>query len=181
MTKAPRNPKPTLTVASSNTPEDVTLTTPVKQAASKPMSKASESALPETTFSPELLSKILNELTETKKQLTGLMAERQAKPSVSTGDKINLSDKNDKDCIRIFKKAGFKEPLTPRVNILTFRKWVENGYRPVEKSKALKVNNLRLWHVSQVRPLTKAEIKAAKDQSKAADLRREGSPILELQ
>ena len=94
--------------------------------------------------------------------------------------KVDLSAKNDADCIRIFKKAGFKEPLTPRVNILTFRKWVENGYRPVEKSKALKVNNLRLWHVSQVRPLTKDEIKAAKTQLAAAKLRREGRPELEL-
>ena len=85
--------------------------------------------------------------------------------------KPDLSAKNDLDCIRIFKKAGFKD-LQPRVNILTFRKWTEQKRRPVEKSKAYRINNLRLWHFDQTRPMTAAEIKAAKEQPEAAANRK---------
>jgi hypothetical protein len=61
----------------------------------------------------------------------------------------------------------------PHVNILTFNKWAEKGYRPIEGSKSLKVKNLRLFHVSQVRKLTADEVKAAKDQSADAVARHD--------
>jgi hypothetical protein len=158
MSKTPRNPngpKPTLTVASSNTPQDVALTKLVKQAASNPK----VAKLPAATFSPEKLAELLNEITALRRETAELKAAAVAPAKPATG-KPDLSAKNDADCVRIFKKAGFKD-LQPRVNILTFRKWTEHGYRPLEGSNALRVNNLRLWHVSQVRALTPAEIKAA--------------------
>jgi hypothetical protein len=67
------------------------------------------------------------------------------------------------------------------VNVLTFNLWLAKGFKPLEGSKAVRVQNLRLWHESQVRPLSAAEVKAAKEQLAAVKLRREGNPALELQ
>jgi hypothetical protein len=117
------------------------------------------------TFSPEKMAEILNEITETRKLVAEQMAEiaalkaRPAKAQAANGQSV--SAKNDLACLRIFKKAGFKD-VKPRENVLTFNRWVEQGRRPVEGSKSLKVSGLRLFHVSQTRPLTAEERGAAK-------------------
>jgi hypothetical protein len=132
-------------------------------------------ALPEPTFSPEMLSKLLNEMTEQRKFIAELMAERQilnaaasaAKPAktqtLSVAGKSEKVIKNELECIRAFKKLGIAN-VVPKVNVLTFNKWLERGLRPLEGSKAVRVQNLRLWHETQVRPLTKEETKKAREQ-----------------
>lgn len=60
--------------------------------------------------------------------------------------------------VKAFKKKGLKEAqIKPRVNVLTFNRWVEKGYRVKEGEQAVKVKNLRLFHETQVRPLTEDE------------------------
>jgi hypothetical protein len=81
--------------------------------------------------------------------------------------------------VRAFKRLGIKD-IQPHVNVLTFRKWTEAGYRPKEGSKAVKVANLRLWHVSQVRALTKEEIKAMKAQPAAAEARKAKANVVSI-
>lgn len=62
----------------------------------------------------------------------------------------------NKACITAFKRAGFGT-VVPRVDVLTFKAWVAKGFRPIEGSKAVKVKQFRLFHKSQVRPLTADE------------------------
>jgi hypothetical protein len=50
-----------------------------------------------------------------------------------------------------------------------------DGLRPMEGSKSLRVGNLRLFHKSQLRPLTMEEKQAAKAQSEAAVARHTAS------
>ena len=45
---------------------------------------------------------------------------------------------------------------------------------PFEGSKSLKVNSLRLFHVSQTREIAKEELKAIRQQQEAAVARHEG-------
>lgn len=60
--------------------------------------------------------------------------------------------------VKAFKKKGLKEArIKPRINVLTFNRWVEKGYRVKEGEQAVKVKNLRLFHETQVRPLTEDE------------------------
>ncbi len=101
------------------------------------------------------------------------------KPAVATNGHSTKSAENEWKTKKVFAKAGFKDPQ-PNVNILTFNRWIAKGFRPVEGSKSLKVNNLRLFHVSQVRPLSKEEIKAMKAQSEAADKRQKSANVTEL-
>ncbi len=77
-----------------------------------------------------------------------------AKPS----GKSEQSLRNEKLAKTAFKKIGIND-AEPHVNVFTFGKWVEKGFRPIEGTKAVKVKNLRLFHVSQVRPLTEKDEK----------------------
>lgn len=130
---------------------------------------------PPATFSPEALAALLNEVTEGRKLMAAQMAEltalkakvADAPAKISIGGKSDKAVQNELATIRAFKRLGIKD-IQPHKNVLTFRKWTEAGYRPKEGSKAVKVANLRLWHISQCRPMTAAELKAAKDQPAAA-------------
>jgi uncharacterized protein (DUF4415 family) len=131
-----------------------------------PTKSPSTKSRPAVTFSPEAVQAILDQVAKEREAMAASMAElaalkaQAAKPSAATNGKSDVSAKNDLAVLRTFKRQGFKD-IQPRVNVLTFRKWLEHGYRPKEGSKAVKVSNLRLWHVSQVRPLTKEEISEA--------------------
>jgi hypothetical protein len=137
-------------------------------------------ANPPVTFSPEELQRVIAQATAAAvaEATASLKAEMQAalaaKPSVA--GKPDRSAENLATTIRAFKRLGIKD-IQPHVNVLTFKKWTEAGYRPKEGSRAVKVANLRLWHVSQVRALTKEEIKTMKAQGDAAIKRHEGSVV----
>jgi hypothetical protein len=145
---------------------------------------------PPVTFSPEMLAQIVNELTESRRLIAELMADKAkaaampATPAktakVSVAGKTEKVIKNELDAIRAFKKIGISN-VQPKVNVLTFNKWLERGFRPLEGSKAVRVANLRLWHETQVRPLTKDEQMKAREQLAAYEARRNGNPSLELQ
>jgi hypothetical protein len=77
-------------------------------------------------------------------------AEKPAKPAT------DQSTKNELATIKAFKKK-FNIIVKPKVDVLTFNKWIEQGLRPKEGEHAVKVANLRLFCKSQCRPLTKAE------------------------
>jgi hypothetical protein len=103
-------------------------------------------------------------------RLAAIEAEKPAKVSMS--GKTDQQLKNEIAVVKAFKKAGFGT-VTPHENVKTFNRWVAAGRRPIEGSKSLKVANLRLFHVSQTRPITKDELKAVKDQQQAAIKRHE--------
>jgi hypothetical protein len=144
--------------------------------------KPATQAAPAVTFTPEQLQQYIDEaLAKQAAAFKLAMADLpKAKPQAANG-KSDVSAKNDLACIRVFKKAGFKD-IQPRINVLTFNKWVEKGFRPVEGSKSLKVANLRLFHTSQVRQLTTEELKArqaAKDQGEVAT-KRKGAKVVQI-
>jgi hypothetical protein len=113
-------------------------------------------------------------------ELLQAMADQQAKqaPAKAATGKSEVSTLNDAKVLKVFKKAGFKD-VRPRENVLTFNRWIAEGRRPTEGSKSLAVNNLRLFHISQTRPLTKDDTAKMKDQ-KAAHEARKGSKVTQL-
>jgi hypothetical protein len=129
------------------------------------------------TFSPEELQRVIAQATAAAvaEATATLKAEMQAalaaKPQAATGGK-SQSAKNEELCIKAFRKAGFGE-VTPNVNVFTFNKWIEKGFRPIEKTKAVKVNNLRLFCQAQVRPVTKADLAQIKKQKADHDKRQQ--------
>jgi hypothetical protein len=179
MTKAPKTPntdKPALTLASSNE----TPVTPIKPKVAK-----LADVNPPVTFSPEKLAELLNMLSDQKAELAALKANMVETNKVKIDQAVKVvagksekSTANEKAAVKAFKKLGIT--AQPRVDTFTFNLWLAKGFRPIEGSKSVRVANLRLFHESQVRPLTAAETKAAKTQLAAAKLRREGSPNLEL-
>jgi hypothetical protein len=138
---------------------------------------------PATTFSPEALSALLNEVTESRKLMAAQMAEIQelkaanaAKPKAVNGQSV--SAKNELATIRAFKKAGYGV-VVPHKDVKTFNRFLAEGLRPKEDSKSLKVSGLRLFHISQCRPLSAEELKAMKDQP-AAPRKGNAPPVTEL-
>ena len=124
------------------------------------------------TFDLEDVNKIVGEaLAKQRAEFLEAMAAQPAEAKTAKASAINgrteKSIQNEVRAVRAFQRAGFKD-AKPHVNILTFNKWAEKGYRPIEGSKSLKVKNLRLFHVSQVRKLTADEVKATKEQQQAA-------------
>jgi hypothetical protein len=152
----------------SNTPETTTTET--------------KAANPPVTFSLEAVEKIVAEsLAKQRAEFLQAMAEQQqaakaetTKPSVA--GKTERAIKNEIAAVRAFHRAGFKD-AKPHVNILTFNKWMEKGMRPMEGAKSLKINNLRLFHISQCRPITSAEKKAMKEQQTAAIKRHDAKVV----
>jgi hypothetical protein len=137
-------------------------------------------ASPAASISPDALQALFDSMAELKATVAKYEAEANAVnsamtdgPKLSTAGKSDRQLKNEIQCVRAFSKAGIKD-AKPHQNVFSYRRWVEKGYVPLEGSKAVKVFNLRLFHVSQVRKLTADEVKAAKEQSKAAVERHEG-------
>jgi hypothetical protein len=128
------------------------------------------------SFSPEELQRVIAEAvaTATAQAKAEFAQALAAKPSATINGKSDQSAKNEAATIRAFKKLGIS--ATPRVDTFTFNIWVSKGFRPKEGSKSVRVNNLRLFHKSQVRPLTEVEKQTAKDQPTKAT-KRTGSVI----
>jgi hypothetical protein len=92
--------------------------------------------------------------------------------------KTEKAIKNEIQTVRAFKRIGIN--ATPHVDTFTFNIWISKGMRPKEGSKSVRVNNLRLFHKSQCRPITKDELKAMKEQQTAAIKRHEGGKVIPI-
>ena len=93
------------------------------------------------------------------------------------GNKTERSLKNEIAVVKAFKKAGFGD-VKPHVDVKTFNKWMlDDGLRPAEGSKSIRVAHLRLFHRSQCRPVTAEEKAARQQQSDAAVARHMGKVI----
>lgn len=132
--------------------------------------------MPAVTFSPEALSALLNEVTEGRKVIAQLTAAIEAKAAAKNskgGPKLSIAGKTEKaiqneiQTVKIFKAKGFGN-VKPHVDVKTFNLWMQENRRPIEGSKSVTVNNLRLFHVSQTRPVTPEEKAKNVEQQKAA-------------
>jgi hypothetical protein len=138
-------------------------------------------ASPEVSFTPEALQAVIADAKQqaVEKATASLKAEMQAalaaKPSATNG-RSERSLRNEVAVVKAFKKAGFGD-LRPHEDIRTFNRWMEAGFRPLEGSKSIKINNLRLFCRAQCRPITAEEKQAAKAQSEAAIARHTAKVI----
>jgi hypothetical protein len=116
-------------------------------------------ASPPVTFDFEVVNKMIAEA-------VALALSAQATALRSANSKTDQSAKNELKTIAVFKKLGYGV-VKPKVNVLTFNKWIDQGLRPKEGEHATKVANLRLFHRSQCRPLTKEEAAGFAEKAKA--------------
>jgi hypothetical protein len=63
-------------------------------------------------------------------------------------EKAKAREDINKETIAAFAKAGI-EGVTPRVDVLVYDKWIEQGRRVKKGAKAVKVRSFALFHVSQ--------------------------------
>jgi hypothetical protein len=124
------------------------------------------------TFNLEDVNKIVGEALDRQR------AEMQAAKPVTNG-KSQASMANEIAVVRAFKKAGFGN-VTPHVDVKTFNRWMMDGLRPVEGSTSVRVKNLRLFHRSQVRPLTAEEKAPTQEQQQAAVARHKGGKAVPI-
>ena len=68
--------------------------------------------------------------------------------------KSDRSVKNEKLAVTAFRKAGFKGDITPHVNVLTWDRWLAKGRKVKAGEKAVKVKNLRLFHIDQTEEIS---------------------------
>jgi hypothetical protein len=67
----------------------------------------------------------------------------------------------DQLCIKAFKKAGYSD-VQPRINVKTYNLWLADGFKVKPGETAVRVKQLRLFHISQVVKLNPVEAKKAK-------------------
>ena len=142
----------------------------------KPKLKAVEptdtpEAAPAPTFTPEALAALLNEVSALRAQVASA-TEAAAPARMSVAGKSEQSIKNEMLVIQAFKRAGYGN-VVPHKDVMTFNRWVSQGFRPIVGTKSLKINNLRLFHKTQVRALTPEERGEMKAQSADAVARNE--------
>jgi hypothetical protein len=123
---------------------------------------------PPVTFTPEQLQAVIAQA----------IAEHEA--SKAQKAKADTSTEMEKLAVKAFRRAGFGEVL-PRVDTKTYGLWVADGFKVKEGEKSIKVKQLRLFHRSQVEPITKAEQAEylAKRAAKTADKLPPVSPVSE--
>lgn len=137
---------------------------------------------PAASITPEALQAMFDSMNELKATVARYQAEAEAatkamkaeKPAkMALAGKSEQSIKNDLAAVRAFRKAGFGT-LVPHKDIMTFNRWVELGFRPIEGSKSVKVQNLRLFCKAQCRPITTQDKAKIKEQKAAHEARKGG-------
>jgi hypothetical protein len=126
------------------------------------MAKPVQAAQP--TFSLEMLRQIVA-TPEARELFTAMM--REAGHSAKVAD---TTEAMDRTVIAAFKRAGFGT-VVPRVDTMTYGRWIAAGYRVKPGEHAVKCKNLRLFCRSQVEEITKreqAELLAEREARKAA-------------
>lgn len=124
------------------------------------------------TFTPEQLQAYIDQaLAVQRAEFEKSIAAKPATPV-----KPDQSNKNLLKTIAVFKKAGYGV-VVPHQDVKTFNLWVKEGLRPKEGEKSKPVNNLRLFHRSQCRPLTKAEGAEFVAKAKEAEAKRQATVV----
>ena len=91
---------------------------------------------------------------------TALTSAKTSKKGVKAKGRKPLTDeqraankaKVEAETVKNFKAAGY-EDVQPRVNVMTYNKWIENGRRVKKNEKAIKCGSFPLFHVDQTEPL----------------------------
>jgi hypothetical protein len=105
------------------------------------------------TLTPEALRQMITEVMQS-------MAVTLPNPFTANA-KTGKKDQIEALTIRAFKRAGFGE-VVPRVDVMTYNKWLEAGFKVKTGEKAVKVKQFRLFHKTQVEPVEPATQPAPK-------------------
>jgi hypothetical protein len=137
-----------------------------------------KAANPPVTLTPEALQAVIQQavaeaMAKAKSEAVAVMN------AMGKAGKSESSLKNEIAVVKAFKKAGFGD-VTPHKDVMTFNRWMAQGFRPMEGSKSLKVKNLRLFHKTQVRQLTAEERAAMTEQSAAAVKRHDKAKVIPM-
>jgi hypothetical protein len=142
----------------------------------RPMTKTST----EMTFTPEALKAVLDQaVAEAVAAALGNAAANGSVPRATILDgRTEASLKLDILVVKAFKRAGYGE-VTPRQDVMTYNKWLSQGFRVKPGEKATKVKQFRLFHKSQVEFIgepSKAVMQAEADAAKAATPAKASNP-----
>ena len=77
---------------------------------------------------------------------------KPGREKLTDAEKAVFAAKNDADCITAFQAAGHKN-VQPRINVLTYKKWLEKGRRVKKGEKSVAVGPFRLFHENQTSPV----------------------------
>ena len=106
-----------------------------------------------TAFTAEELQKLMAETAAAAvaKALKSNPRKAKGKPGAKVKtdeEKAAARAKTEADTIKNFTAAGYKD-VQPRINVMTYNKWIENGRRVKKGEKAIKGGSFPLFHVSQ--------------------------------
>lgn len=86
----------------------------------------------------------------------------KGREKLTDAEKAVYAAKNDTACVEAFTKAGYAD-VQPRVNVLTYDKWVAQGRRVIKGQKGVVVGPFRLFHVTQTAVENLADAKPANE------------------
>ena len=75
----------------------------------------------------------------------------KGRQKLSEADKAAYRAENDAECVKLFKAKGLD--VTPRVDVMTYDKFLDQGRRVRKGEKSTKVGAFSLFHVSQTDPV----------------------------
>lgn len=116
-----------------------------------------EHANPPVTLTPEALQAVIATAVAAALAAKGKKAkgtgEKKGRKPLTDEQKAANKVKVEAETVKTFKAAGYKD-VQPRVNVMTYNKWIENGRRVKKGEKSIKVGSFPLFHVDQTEPLT---------------------------
>jgi hypothetical protein len=117
------------------------------------------------------------EPTFTLEQLNAVVAQAVAE-ALAQREKNTRTVDMEALAIKAFRRAGYGE-VKPRQDVKTYALWIADGFKVREGEKSVRVKSLRLFHRSQVEPISEAEKAAylAQRAAKTADRLPAVSPL----
>ena len=74
---------------------------------------------------------------------------------LTDAEKAGYMAANDAACVKAFHEKGYDD-VQPRVNVMTYNKFIEAGLRVRKGEKSVRVGPFALFHVSQCDPIAQA-------------------------
>ncbi len=100
-------------------------------------------------LSPEALAQVLEALaSQGSKRKSKKAQSATPRPKLTEEQKAINRAKSDVAAAAAFTAKGYKD-VQPRVNVLTYDKWIENGRRVRKGEKSTKVGAFALFHKEQ--------------------------------
>lgn len=82
----------------------------------------------------------------------GKKAKKRGNGKLTEAEKAAYMAANDAAAVKAFREKGFQD-VQPRVNVMTYNKFIEQGLRVRKGEKSTKVGPFALFHISQTDPI----------------------------